>query len=127
MATLKSLISGAMTAAVLLGCAEGALAHRLRERVFDPETGTSFRTEVRHRHTRSGRVILLGDGQEFGRASRSFGGQGILGGPVTTYRTYTDSDPYYSGGHRFYDRGEYRYYRDNDGSVLGRVLRSVVR
>lgn len=132
-----------------MACADSALAHRMTRRVFDEDTGRSFRTELRHRHTGSGRVVLVGNDGHFRQSSDFRSGRdrsdfrswrdssdfrsrrdsriNVLGAPVVTYRTYTTSDPYSRGGYRYDDRDGYRYYRDTNGSVLGRVLQGVVQ
>jgi len=52
----------------------------------------------------------------------------VVGAPVVvapSYETYTTNDPYYRRNYRHYDRDGYRYYRHQDGHVLGRVLLGV--
>lgn len=112
-------------AAIILCLAEPVLAHRMTQRVFDPSTGTYIRARVRHRHTGSGRVIVLGNAPVAAVARPSV--YRAYGAPVTTYRTYTTYNPYVNRGYRYYDSDGYRYYRNNTGAVLGRVLLNALR
>ena len=49
----------------------------------------------------------------------------VYGAPLG-YRTYSTYNPYWNSGYGFYDRGGYRYYRDDTGSIVGRVLLNTI-
>lgn len=133
----KCLVSITAAVALTMICAESAQAHRMLQRGYDPRSGRSFTTEVAHRHTRSGRIVLL-DSSYSGSQGNGYGNrygygnngnvlqQGILGAPTTTtYTTYSNGNPYSNSNYRYEDRGG--YYRDNNPSTLGRVLQSIAR
>jgi len=45
---------------------------------------------------------------------------------TVTYTTYSSYDPYYEQNYQYDDREGYRYYHNQDGHVLGRVLHDVI-
>ena len=49
----------------------------------------------------------------------------VTPGTVTT-TTYSTYDPYYDQNYVYDDREGYRYYRDGEGHVLGRVLMNAI-
>jgi hypothetical protein len=79
-------------------------------------------------YVRYGRFGRVGDYRPYG-SSYYYGspwvGPRTYGAPMY-YRTYTTYNPWYDSSYGYYDTNGYRYYRDDTGRVLGRVLLNAV-
>ena len=101
MFSIKSLIAGLLATVTLLTCTDISEAHPRRRP---------------HRHLRDGSVIFAPRARPATVVTHR-----VVGAPVV-YRTYTTYNPYYRSNYGYYDRGGYRYYRNRDNRILGRVL-----
>lgn len=125
MKCFKSLISIALILFVALSATDDAFARRRSGRPGTAPVVNAPRVNIVH-------PGALGLGNGIGGFSNQRQGfvtgrrHPVVATPAFSYNTYTRYDPYRRRNYRYHDQGGYRYYRRNDGSILGRVLLGVI-